>query len=123
MPAVEIFVQDQRDLVGLPVERVIANAAGSGGNKFYNDGFGEIHLDIINGSGSALVLTVISARPSNFGVYPNHTETIPVDVGYVTRGFDPRRFNDLEGFLTFSFDIVTFVEIAAVRRQKIYQAP
>ena len=111
-----ISVVSQDNLVGFTVTRV---AASSGGDQFLNIS-GGVYLDILN-TGTQKTLTVISSRDSNFGVFVNHTETIPAGVSYVTRAFEPRRFNTDSGYVLFSFNDVTGVSVAAIKRTTIYR--
>jgi hypothetical protein len=76
----------------------------------------------IKNTGGAKVLTIDTNRDANFGVgFPDKTINIPAGVTYFTPAFDARRFNDLSGNITFTFDDVTGVTIAAVERGVVYK--
>lgn len=88
------------------------SSAASGGDYFNNNG--KTYIEIVNGGGSDITLTVDSPTECSQG------ETHDIDV-VVTAGerrhvgpFDKSRFNDDDGRVNLTYSAVTSVTIAAI---------
>jgi hypothetical protein len=110
-----LVLQDELLLDGMP-DFVAADA---GGDEAPNPR-SRTAIWIIN-DGAEMTLTITSSRESNFGPYPNKVITIPSGVSYFTPQFDARRFDNLNGRISFIFSRVSDVTVAAVERGTVYQ--
>lgn len=113
--ATELSVQDQIALVdGGDAPAMVA--ADANGNTYRNPAGGEPMLWVQNDSGSPITVTIATARPSNFGTYPDKTYTVPASTLQLLPRFDARRFTDPGTTLcSVSYSDVTSVTVAAVR--------
>ena len=109
-----LTLQDELLLVGLP-DFVAANA---GGDEAPNPR-SRTGVWIIN-DGAEMTLTIHTNRESNFGPYDDKVITVPASCSFFIPPFDARRFNNLNGRITFIFSRVSDVTVAAVERGTIY---
>jgi hypothetical protein len=111
----ELVVQDQITLVeaGDAPTMVAADATG---NTFRNPPGDEAHLWVQNGGGLPVTVTVATARPSNFGRFPDKVLTVPAATLQQLPLFSAVRFTDPGTTLcTVTYSSVSSVTVAAVR--------
>lgn len=83
------------------------------GDKFQNDG--QIYLQIANGSGNSIDVTVTAPNPCSHGYL--HDLVVAVAAGttkYIGR-FNPNQFNDAGGDVLVKCSAVTNIAIAAIK--------
>lgn len=98
----------QIDADGL--ETVYVSAA-VGGDYFINDG--KTMLDIVNGSGGDITMTVAGQRACEFGTVHNQTVVIQAGERRQAGPYPRYRFNDDNGYVQLTYSGVTSLTIAA----------
>jgi len=110
--ALEINVQKREDLGGTSPTMTPADASGL---KFKNPD-DKTSIFIMNTNASPVTITVATARECEFGVHPDYSFIVPGNSLLETDGgFNPRRFTDAQGFLTFTFSSIGGISAAALR--------
>lgn len=83
------------------------------GNFFTNNGEAFIH--IINGSGGSLTVTVDSPQLCNQGSTHDLAVAVPAGEERMIGPFDPKRFNDDDGYVQLTYSGVTSLTIAVLK--------
>lgn len=88
-------------------------AAAGGGDQFSNDG--NVLLDVANGGGSPITVTIASQRACDQG--STHNTTVTVTNGTTKRigKFPIDRYNDASGFVQVTYSGVTSVTVGAFK--------
>ena len=89
------------------------SSANSGGDYFVNDG--KTFIEIVNGGGSDITLTVDSPTECNQGSTHDVTVTVTAGERRHVGPFDKSRFNDDDGMVQLTYSDVTSVTIAAIK--------
>src|SRR3954471_8190504 len=86
----------------------LVSAAG-GGDQFPNDG--RTMLEVANGGGGSITVTIASQKPCDQG--PTHHPTLAVAASATKRigPFDPARYNDSNGMVQVSYSGVSSVTV------------
>jgi hypothetical protein len=88
----------------------IYNVAAVGGDTFLNNG--RTFLNIKNGGGSAITVTIDSKALSNFGTDVDIIVSIPSGSEKIIGEFDPSRFNSDLGIANIAYSAVASVTVA-----------
>jgi len=122
--ATQILVQKQLDLVAAGQQPTMVNADPTGHTYINWRGLENLEpeLYIENNTASAITLTMVTARASNFGTFPNKVVTIPAASLMILPAFDSRRFADPgTGLASFTLSVTTNVRVAAVEPGRIWK--
>ena len=120
----ELVVQSQLALMeaGTPPTMTAADATGHTYRNLRGVEDLEPMIYVENSTASPITLTMISARKSNFGTFPNKTVTIPAMTITQLPGFDVRRFTDPGTSLaSFTLSATSGVRVAAVEPGRYYK--
>ena len=87
-------------------------AADAAGDQFFNDG--KTHLEVDNGGGSPITVTIVAQRNSALGQSQDETVTIPAGEAHVIGAFEPSAFNtDGSELVQVTYSDVTSVTVGA----------
>ncbi len=85
-------------------------AADVDGDRFFNDG--KTYVEVLNGSGSVLVITVVSPRDSRLGQDQDETVSVPAGLTHVFGPFETKAYNtDGSNEVKMTYDAVATITV------------
>ena len=124
-----LTVQDEIDFLGtLPT---FTNADGTDGIFEIDNSTGEVEFWLLNNTAGIVTYVVAGTRACYIGFthdFPDPTSSsegdrarVPASTLYSSFSWDPRRFNSSTDVVRITLDTTTGVQIAAVRRRRIFE--
>src|SRR5687768_17600312 len=86
-------------------------AAAAGGDQFANNG--KTFLEVANGSGGAITVTIAAQRACDFGSTHNIANSVAAGATEIMGPFDPSRYSDASGFCQITYSGVTSLTVGA----------
>lgn len=119
-----LTVQSQLALIAAGTSPIMTNADATGHTYRNVRGVEDLEPEIYveNNTASAITLTMVSARQSNFGTFPNKVVTCAAASLTILPAFDVHRFTDPgTGLASFTLSVTANVRVAAVEPGRFYK--
>lgn len=114
----ELTLQYEFELVG---GEIVWTPGSASGHQFANQQ-GDVGIWIDNMRGTSIVVTFLTARESDFGVFPDKVITCAAAAITKLPTFNPRRFTTVgTGKTTFTLSETTDVQVAALVQQQYFK--